>query len=43
MKWLRGGAAFIELVALFLLVWAIVFGLPLGLGALARLAGAGSP
>jgi hypothetical protein len=41
MKWLREGFALVELVALFLAVWFVIFGIPLGLGALARLAGAG--
>jgi hypothetical protein len=41
MKVFREVIAFIEMTGLFIVVWAVVFGIPLGLGALARLAGAG--
>ncbi len=41
MKWLREFSAVAELILLFLLVWTVIFGIPLGLGALARFAGAG--
>ncbi len=41
MKWFREVVAAMEIVILFLLVWTVIFGIPLGLCALARLAGAG--
>jgi hypothetical protein len=39
-KWFYHFIEMVELIGLFLLVWTIVFGIPLGLGVLARLAGA---
>lgn len=43
MKWLRECCAVTELIVLFLLLWAVIFGILLALGALSRLAGSGSP
>jgi hypothetical protein len=42
MKWLRKGVVVIDMIVIFLLVWTMVFGVPLALGALARFAGAGN-